>query len=344
MKGAPPAWTPLTDQPELRPDHGAFFRDINAAYFPAHPMEPTIRALLLEMPDLATQSVDIVACSKTMTNLLHFVLQRDLDRPFRFFVEVLGKTVFFVRRENSPKQTIEGMHGYGKAYPAANTTWGADVTKSVSHQRLMHYWLANLACVVRFEGDGYLEERLLTEDDAEAEPGSDQGNKQVSGEEPSRNTSAKSSGNEFQPASQGSAASLTVVQVGRKIPQAAMFDIKTRSIWNEQDVLAEELPRYWLGQIPNFILARHSRGHFETAELKDVTDAVEEWEQEHQTEIKRFHWLLRRIMALAKGQENGKLEVRCKNIGKLELRGQDTNEHETLPQKLKEKWLKNDLH
>ena len=164
--GAPPAWTPLDEPRLLDQDRGDYFRDPNAARFPSYPLEPAVRALLTEEEGLETQQIDLFACSSTMGSLLRFV--RRVDKPFRFFVEVVKNTVFFVRHENSPTQLIVGVKGYGYTFPEAYTTWDADAKGSASHQRLLRYSFAGLECILRYECDGYLRSRVPEGSDATA--------------------------------------------------------------------------------------------------------------------------------------------------------------------------------
>src|SRR5437764_7357210 len=89
-----------------------------------------------------------------MGNLLRFV--RKIDKPFRFHVEVVGNTVFFIRREISPTELIPNVRGYGHTFPEAYTTWETDARGSESHQRIVMYTFGGLKCLVRFESDGYL--------------------------------------------------------------------------------------------------------------------------------------------------------------------------------------------
>jgi len=107
----PPVWKPLDKPTKLPQDAGEYFRDQNAARHPEHPMEPAARAVLAQQPDFDTQCVDIFACTSTLGNLLRF-LKKD-DKPFRFTVEAMGRTVFFIRRENAPDEKIAGPKGFG---------------------------------------------------------------------------------------------------------------------------------------------------------------------------------------------------------------------------------------
>lgn len=70
---------------------------------------------------------------------------------------------------------------------------------------------------------------------------------------------------------------LKVLRGGNQVPQSAVFDLKTRSIKKmDVDTIAEELPRLWISQIPNFILAYHTQGVFNDIQIHDVRDAVKE--------------------------------------------------------------------
>lgn len=133
---------------------------------------------------------------------------------------------------------------------------------------------------------------------------------------------------------------LHIKKAGQKIPQEAVFDLKTRAGWRKGlNVLEDELPRYWVAQIPNFILARYDSGVFNNINVQYIWDDVKKWQRENQKDIKCLSWLLCTIIAIAKARKDGKLEVRCKSLEALELREQDTNEHNVLPLELKLQWV-----
>ena len=134
---------------------------------------------------------------------------------------------------------------------------------------------------------------------------------------------------------------LQIQTAGSRIPQAAVFDLKTRSARRVTNVLEEELPRFWIAQVPNFILARHESGVFRDIEIIDVTAKVKRWQQDSQNELRQLALLLREIIAAAKARKDRKLEVRRKSLGAVELREQDTEDHDVLPYGLKMMWLEN---
>ena len=99
-------------------------------------------------------AVDIFGCGSTFGNLLRFV--RGENKSFRMIVEVVQNMVLLIRRENSPREVMQDVRGYGHTMPEAYTTWRRDVKGSESHQRIIRYKFAGLDCLVRFEADGYL--------------------------------------------------------------------------------------------------------------------------------------------------------------------------------------------
>lgn len=124
----PPLWDPPLEATKLPQTSGRYFRDQNAARHPEHPMEPAAKATLAQSPGTDTGSFDIFGCTSTLGNLLRF-LKKD-DKPFRFTVEAVGRTVFFVRRENAPVEIMAGPNGFGPT--------GHGMAKSFSQSTCCH--------------------------------------------------------------------------------------------------------------------------------------------------------------------------------------------------------------
>ena len=219
-------------------------------------MEPAIRALLTLRPKLDFSAVDVVGCASTLGNLLRFAGSQ--DKSFRFYAELVEDTLFLVRKEISPTELLEDVRGYGHTFPEAYTSWEASLKGSVSHQRLIKYSFGGLTCLVRSEADGYLRKKL---------PGSSERHERLAAEPDSRDDDISSilSATEAVPLGERTTdpnASLTVKLGGCRIPQNAIFDLKTRSNYdpvNEcirpQINMEEAYSRLWLSQIPNFIIA-----------------------------------------------------------------------------------------
>lgn len=341
--GNPPAWTPLLHPSKLKEDDGEYFRDQNAARYPSYPMQPAIEAILRQNPHFPTENIDIVGCGSTVGNLLRFV--RGVDREFRMLVEVVGSTVFFIRRENSSREVIQNVYGYGHSFPETYTTWASGVKGSESHQRLIMYTLGDLKCVVRFEADGYFPElaqeqskdirqsaKIDRETDTDQELATIFGDTILGRRDPD-----SAIGNE----------SITVRSAGDHVPQAAIFDLKTRSIRKkDNDILGEELPRLWVSQIPNFLLAFHKAGVFDMEEMQilNVREKLAQWEEDERDNLRKLVLLLKLLVDFARDRPSGRFEL-VHEEGKrvLELREVCDDVPKALPTTLSERWTKEGL-
>ncbi|OGM46805.1 hypothetical protein ABOM_005024 [Aspergillus bombycis] len=337
IPGKPPAWTPLPKPTKLKEDAGQYFRDQNAARYPSHPFQPAIEAVFEQYPDFPAAKVDIVGCGSTLGNLLRFA--RNIDKRFRFVVQCVGKTVFLIRRENSPTQTIADVRGYGHTFPETYTTWDPDVQGSESHQRIIQYSLGGLNCLVRFEGDGYhpdlIDQKALGEDVRKRRP-TDKAEETIDQLLCAFNDASVSS-------YRSSGKALTKETGGGYIPQAAIFDLKTRSIRRkEQDFLWEEMPRLWIAQIPNMVLAFHRSGTFEEIHKIDARETAKKWETEEEHNLRRFVALLKMVVAFARGQPDGRLEVfHDEGSPILDLREVGDNFNNALPEEVEDRWILN---
>lgn len=293
-------------------------------------MEPAVQAILAMHPEPLEERVDIVACGSTMGNLLRFV--RGEDRPFRMLVEVVGDAVHLIRRENSPKETILGVRGYGHTFPEANTTWDTSVRGSASHQRILRYDFGGLSCVVRHEGDGYLRDKM------ETLPSDPKRRVGVQGDSVEALT-ALLDDNKMSQRAPVRESQLQIQSGGFEVPQSAVFDLKTRSCLRKgRDFLGEELSRMWVAQIPNFILAYHNRGVFNDVEVMDVSAKIKDWERTMNRELSLLAALLHRIIDLARSSENGRLELNRQALVELEVRAQTPDLSPAFSAEVMAKW------
>jgi hypothetical protein len=289
-------------------------------------MEPAALALLMADQTIPERA-DLVACGSTVGSLLRFV--RGADKPFRFLVEVIHNTVFFVRRENSPTELISGVYGYGHTFPEAYTTWDADVKGSASHQRLIEYSFAELRLFVRSEGNGYI---------AESAPVI-QKSKDISIDGLiSDMASEKVTEKIF------TGLNLKIQSVGEVVGQDLIFELKTRSIkkknQEDHDILGEELPRMWVSQVPKFILAYHTSGVFDDIEIKEVRQDIEEWERCQRKAVSRLAALIHRIIGEVRERPDGKLEICYSGSGELQVREQQPGAGDALSAETRALWIK----
>ncbi|KAG5982284.1 hypothetical protein E4U55_002089 [Claviceps digitariae] len=311
VPGMPARWTPILEPIELSEDSGTYHRDRNAARSPKYPLEPAVQSILdIEADTLSLGNVDVFGCATTLGNLLRFL--RGQASSFRMLVEVVGSTVHLVRRERSPFETIPGVRGYGHSFPNAYTTWDPEVRGSSSHQRIISYRLGGLGLLCLFEGDGYLpmdsHSSLSTAHEkqtAESSTAPDADDLLVSG----LSVSPQELISKDASAVIGSEPELKVSIAGEIIGQDRVFELKTRSIKRQcdQDVfMATQLPRLWLRQVPNLILAYHNSGTFTDIRVMDIRSQLKEWEEREVPLLKKFVSLLQKIVQAARdGLEGG---------------------------------------
>ncbi|KAI4916085.1 hypothetical protein J4E90_004531 [Alternaria incomplexa] len=314
VPGKPPRWTPLHAPQRLKEDDGQYFRDPNAAKYPDFPMAPVVHAITKIDPEFDATNTDVFACGSTLGNLLRFA--RGIDKAFRFNIEVIGETVFFIRKENDPKEVIKDIRGFGHTFPEAYTTWDQSVKGSETHQRIVRYKFSGLDCLVRFESDGYIDDKQPS---AVRRPPSN---------------------------AMGKLEELKIEHGGSAIPHHSIFDLKTRSGKYKKPIdMTDIYPALWMKQISNFIVAYHDgHGLFEDIQVQDVKSDVRAWVRENRDGIRRFATLLNEIVGIAKSSTNKLLEVYCPGADRLEIRKQYGDGVHALPADLVDRWEKTETN
>jgi hypothetical protein len=300
-------------------------------------MEPVVRSIFAAQAghEFDPTKVGIFGCGSTLGNLLRFACNIDAEKPFRFLVEVVGETVFFIRRENTPKETIPDVRGYGHSFPEAYTTWDVNVRGSESHQRIIRYQLGDLSTIIRFEADGYLTDKVSVQATIPIP--------QNQNEEPDEESLvAALAGNTVNENAHSDSDPLRLVQGSGSVPQGAVFDLKTRSIWKKthDTTVSDQIPRLWIRQIPSFVLAYHERGLFKTEEVTvhNIKPDVEKWENDHRRDVRKLIALIKKITDFVKSTPGQKLEVRYQDGVGLELREQHEGVASVLPDDLAARW------
>ncbi|KAI9150481.1 hypothetical protein HJFPF1_10248 [Paramyrothecium foliicola] len=340
LPGMPPRWNPPAGPQQLKEDSGIYYRDLNAAKYPKHSMESAITAIL-ETNVGNTNQINVFGCGSTLGNLLRFV--QGTSKSFRFLIEMIGPTIHFIRRERSPSETIPDIRGHGHTFPEAYTTWDPSVAASSSHQRIIQYSLGGLEFAVRFEADGYLSDKM----------GKAGATKSPSQKTPDNGVAGSSDGVDLveqlamllgapHTASSEATQPLQVSSAGIPVAQSSIFDLKTRMSRKkplEETMIAGEIPRLWLRQIPNFILAYHHFGLFKDIQIRDVQRDIAHWETSNVNHIRNLVALIRILRETAKMRDDGKLEVTYEEgEEQLVLRGQLSDAPEPLSENLRQRW------
>jgi hypothetical protein len=296
-------------------------------------MEPVVRSIFEARPDFNAQEVDVFGCGSTFGNLLRFARNVETEKPFRFLVEVVGETVFLIRRENSPKEVIADIRGYGHSFPEANTTWDADLQSSVTHQRIIRYQLGHLNTIIRFEADGYLAEKVPAKK-TYAKPANPEENEDL--------LVSALAGNTTGAHTPKNSDSLKVTRGQGSVPQSTVFELKTRSIKKKHHdtTVSEQIPRLWIRQISFFVLAYHEYGLFRSEEVtvRNIKPDVARWESDNNRDVRKLIGLIKKIANVVKATPGQKLEVRYRYGLGLELREQVEGVASVLPNDLAAQW------
>lgn len=317
VPGQPPKWQPPSLPQSLQEDNGVYFRDVNSAHHPTFPTEPAVRAILHEGAKSSLLDSDVFVCGNSFGCLL--CTARNEERTFRFGVERIGSTTFFVRKTNTPRESIDDIRGYGHTFPEAYTVWEPAVKGSVSYQRLIKYDFMGLKVIMRSECDGYLPDKLSPEerDLQPAAPDCDS-------KETDLNVNFPVLGMGRSIHKSVNAKELEIVAAGRTISQSAIFDLKTRSIHSKDRLsnnLEEFYPRLWANQTPDFVLAFHRHGLFDNTniQIKDLKAEIQDWETRSADVLCRLGSLLKKLIETSKMEGSARFEVRRIGNGPLEL-------------------------
>ncbi|KAJ2987552.1 hypothetical protein NUW58_g4444 [Xylaria curta] len=307
VPGQPAVWRPPPLPCRLPGDSGDYMRDHNGARFPDHPIQPAVQALFSLNEAFDPSSIDIMGCASTLGDIMRFV--RSIDSTFRFDVEMVGNTLFFVR--NCKNDVIPNVRGYGHSFLNAFTSSAPNSGTAKSHQRVVSYDFSDLKCLVRFECDGY-----LTSSDG---------------------LGAVVTEPQFNPSTSPSD-SIDVQEAGMIVAQDLVLEIKTKSQAIGGIQKSDHLPRLWVRQIPYFVSAYHNRGTFQDVRVEDMRKDTADWETQHQYDLKRFASTLRRMISEVKQARHLNLEVYREGTGPLQLRERTGTLRQALPSAWKDRW------
>jgi len=308
------------------------------------PTEPAFRALLAMHPGFDLSSLDIFGCGSTLGNLLRFC--GGLEKDFRFNIDLVGDTVFFIRKESSPAVLISNICGYGHTFPEAHTIWEPEVKGSASHQRIIQYDFGGLKFMVRSESDGYLKQEAELDTQPKDVTATNTSQLKENLVETKGTIQADDSTlfealtvTRKHPATDGP---LHAEMRGRQIPQRAIFDLKTRAKETRRPIDMEEVyRRLWVNQTPYFMFAEHFRGFFEPQDVQptSVADGMARWEDDHEALLKRYQAVVMEIVTATRSSATGKLQVIRKASGPLEIQERvEGDDADVLPHDLCSKW------
>jgi hypothetical protein len=132
-------------------------------------------------------------------------------------------------------------------------------------------------------------------------------------------------------------AAVTVRKQGTSISQDDIFDIKTRASYKEYN-MEEILPRFWMNQSPNFLLAYHKFGLFTKPKVTSVRDNVLKWQKDNSGDLSCFYTLVKRIVDVVRDSDNQQFEISWDGQGPLCITKRIAEGRDALPTGLSALW------
>ncbi|KAI1772319.1 hypothetical protein F4818DRAFT_183195 [Hypoxylon cercidicola] len=336
IPGSPPVWSPPRITQPLKKDSGLIYIAQNAARHPSSPLEPLFRALYTTNPSFDIRSIDVVSDRNNIRKLLSFINPGSSRNPLEEFtieVEVTGKTALFSRTETKTQEFI-GLHefrGFGHEFEKAYTT--EKIEGSTGHHRIISYRFGDLEMIIRHETDGYLADKsmpVLPVNEREPDDLS------------STMASLSLSSSSRLPTITSPGSQLTIKKGGQVVPRESTLEIKTR-VSHKPLSFQEVAAQLWVSQTPKLVRAYHDRGKFQVPVVKDVTDAIKNWEKVNQGDLNRLAALIRKIVNVVK-ECGGRGVVKYDPCAdKLVVRKVVEGKVKMLPKDLYSKWAENDV-
>ncbi|KAJ6787649.1 hypothetical protein PWT90_06884 [Aphanocladium album] len=262
VPGHAPLWQPPSLPFEIPKDDSSIRVKEGAVRLPEYPFEIVFRATEIVNPQFSFHDVDVVVNRNSLRKLLEFC-DGKVSESFKVNLLLVKNTLFIERCESSAVKLLYGsaQSGWGRNFEKACTTSkGRD--ESQGHHRVLCYPIGEIRCVVRFEVDAcYNSER---------------------GRDIDMTLLAKRIGDLAMSTCSGKAT----------MPQSAAAEIKsTQKSKSPKKYLAQ----LWFGRTPWLLIGKHTKGRFESMDVLDVSKTFPQWEETHQTKLRKLATLLQQL-------------------------------------------------
>ncbi|KAH9973930.1 hypothetical protein BJV74DRAFT_782643 [Russula compacta] len=268
VPGSPAVWTGRDVPFTLEPDDGSNFVDQNKARMSDYPMLPLFAsadAIHGKEAPVDWPAVDVVTDRNGLRKLLRWLNPSEGKevRDFRIDVDLVGtKTLVLSRWEGREREPLTGR-SYGFAFEAAMTRAAPGCPIS-GHYRAITYDMLDIKMIVRFEVDACLPadaaptkagtSTTKCPEEKKPAPALDE----LADALESLNLQTDASSRPSSPSS-----SIDIVNAGSQVPQDALLEIASRSIYYVNQLDWNEIyPQLALSQTPGLRLGVHERGTF----------------------------------------------------------------------------------
>ena len=237
--GTPPKWTPKPLPIRIQQDRGLAYIDQNRFRNPTFPLESLFRSIYAVNQAFDPKSIDLVTDRNNLRKLMFAVSNIHIEN-FRVEIEIVGDTMLFTRCERNASEFITEFRGFGHEFEKRFTTYPDSMSSSTGHHRVVQYTLGKLTMIVRFEVDGYIEEKTAA---------------------PKKDADIDGLASSLQSIQLTQPGTMKVIRRGQKISHDSLLELKTRAkhrpIQNS-DVIYQ----LWFSRVPHLIVGYHMRGAF----------------------------------------------------------------------------------
>ncbi|KAJ9659879.1 hypothetical protein H2201_007137 [Coniosporium apollinis] len=214
--------------------------------------------------------------------VLNFAREPKEYSAFKFGVQLVGKTLIFVRMEDNTRDYFTRPQ-YRIAFEQIYTAVESVAKRTTSHHRILNYKFGGLNLLVRSVADAYLPKHPSVATEQRDESSMADLDPEV-------------------------AKGVLVLEGGRIVPQAAILKLTTRFAFSKQQFrIAAKIPDLWISQTPHFVEAYYKhekpiwetfspRAIFDTPKLTDVRDMVQDWEARGAHHLQKFAGFLHQIV------------------------------------------------
>lgn len=214
---------------------------------------------------------------------------------WRIEAELVEGTLFLTRWEANSVRIITGSlnSGYGHEFEKAFLKFEEDLRDSSTHHRIIEYEIAGMKWVVRYEADGYSNDKQ--ENEGSMAVG-------VSETYPEVTAAVERLSLEFQPQPM-MLEGVTVIQRGHLVSPESVIEVKCTTRKGSQ--IRSKTPQCWFSQTRHLFVGRHQDGQVNRVTKTEMSHVFDNWEKAHQDELRKLTALVNEIKVIA-GQVSGR--------------------------------------
>lgn len=329
--GQPPKFTPLNKVVKLKTDGAAGL--LQETLIP-YPLEPTVRAILHSNPSIDCSTINVVACPRTMRQILDYIQSAGRHKAFRIRADRIGNTLFLTRPSALSEEEARDTKRYERSYIQANTSSESKIDDIGTHHQIVQYGLGDLKIMTHYEVDAFMEDKISRQHDGGL-------------------TTEPSVYLEFDattaPDIHATPPNRAPPGRHRSIPQSALLRIETAV---DSDITGKkcaeygenQLSRLWFRQVFSLAVGLHTDGKFNPEKVQQIDDAEEvrrvllEWEQRNQDDLKKLIWHLEYIAKKLEATPSRKLELSFPAYSQPQYLPLAPDTQSILPKHLEERW------